>query len=203
MFISVRQPNKNKHKAPSALGRVLRSRPCYWRYMRVTTFFILFISFTVSANASEVDITTCGISNTDIPSYILNAYAYEELREKNEISVSEALIWEYSSSSYCGSNEYFEKLNIALEHELKKINDTSDSLGPVLRNGFKDKCQYRAIISLENSPFKFLSKFKRRIYTALVNGELVTWFVHENKKGIKFIPQHPKETILECVENGI
>ncbi len=36
-----------------------------------------------------------------------------------------------------------------------------------------------------------------------VNGEYVSWFVYENGNGIRFTHRHPKETIQECVENGI
>jgi len=31
LVVKNKMPNKNKHKALAALGRVLRPRPCYWR----------------------------------------------------------------------------------------------------------------------------------------------------------------------------
>ena len=43
--------NKNKHKALTALGRVLRSRPCCWRYvyMRFSLLSLFFFGFNVFA----------------------------------------------------------------------------------------------------------------------------------------------------------
>lgn len=162
---------------------------------------ILLFTF-VSAGASEGgELTSCGILNSEIPSVTLNAYGYEELRNDNLITVDEALIWEYSSNTFCDSNEYYESLDKSLDDEVRKLNDGTNSLGRVFRNGFKDKCRYRAIVSKVTSPFKFLSKFERRIQTMSVNGEVVSWFVHESKKGIKFV--HSKSTTAECFENDI
>jgi len=170
--------------------------------MRAIVVLTFLITFVASAS-DEADSYTCGILNSEVPAVLLNAYGYGELREGNEIQANEALIWEYSSEPYCETSEYLDKLEDSYDRELAKIDSKSDSLGAVIRNGFKDNCHYRAIVSIENSPFKFLSKFKRRIHTMKSNGEHVTWFIHENKKGIKFTHRHPNETIRECVENGI
>ena len=153
--------------------------------------------FSVSAYATETEETfICGIPISEMNGVGNNWLGYQELQEENEIFENEALIVEYSSNPYCLTEEYEDKLEDFFDKEMEKFGEGT----VVIRKGFQDQCQYLAIVSSENSSFKFYSKFKRRIQTAMVNGELVTWLVHQNQAAIKFIPF--KDT-YECVQNDI
>lgn len=82
--------------------------------MRAAILFILLTIFVSPSFSEETDITTCGIPNSEIPAYMLNAYTYAELLQNDEIAADEAVVWEYSTNSYCKSYEYQENLNESL-----------------------------------------------------------------------------------------
>ena len=54
-------PNKNKHNALSALGRVLRTRPCYWRYMHVLRVSIIVAIFLPMVSISSEQEPHCDV----------------------------------------------------------------------------------------------------------------------------------------------
>ena len=54
-------PNKNKHNALSALGRVLRTRPCYCRYMHVLRVSIIVAIFLPMVSISSEQEPHCDV----------------------------------------------------------------------------------------------------------------------------------------------
>ena len=157
---------------------------------------LLGLFFSISAFATEVeDEFICGIPISETNGVNGNWLAYQELQVENQISENEALIIEYSTDSYCRTEEYAEKLEDAFEEEMIRIGYGKT----IFREGFQDQCQYLSIIPLESSPFKFYSKFKRRIHTAMIDGELTTWLVYKNQGAVKL----PLNGTYQCVQNDI
>ena len=162
--------------------------------MRIGTFIILTLMFNLSSNAQSLK-SKCGIPSSEGEGLALNWYSYIELELDGYISTGEALIWEYSTDNYCGTEAYGSSLEIKLENSEKPI-------GQIIRDpGINDECQFRKIVSSEKSPFEFHTKFKRRLYTLKSNDKFHTIFVVKGKGAIKF--DHLQKDSQECIEIGI
>ena len=157
---------------------------------------LLGLFFSVSVFATEVgEEFICGIPISETNGVDGHWLGYQELQDEEQISENEALIAEFSNDSYCKTEEYAEKFENFFEKEMSRIGESTN----IFREGFQDQCQYLAIISAGNSPFKFHSKFNRRVHTEMVDGELTTWLVYQNQGAIKL----PLNGNYQCVKNDI
>jgi len=162
--------------------------------MRISSLFPFALLFSLNSNAQSLK-KECGIPPSEGEGLALNWYSYVELELEGYISNGEALIWEYSTGNYCGTETYDSSLEVRFENSKKPI-------GEIIRDpGINDECQFRKIVSSEKSPFEFHTEFKRRLYTLKSDNEFHTIFVVKGKGAIKF--NHLQNDSQECIEAGI
>lgn len=186
--------NKANHDHSQRSMRLSKLRSCLWRHMHVVSLFLFALMFSVNSNAQSLR-KECGIPSSEGEGLALNWYSYVELELEGYISNGEALISEYSTDNYCGTETYESNLEVRFENSKKPI-------GEIIRDpGINDECQFRKIVSGGQSPFEFHTKFKRRLYTLKSDDEFYTIFVVKGKGAIKF--NHLQNDSQKCIEIDI
>lgn len=143
-----------------------------------SALIIVFLSLqliSTAARSHEAAIEVCGLDEDELYSPVNVSEYFDSLEARCSLKEDEALIMEYSFSSYCLSEEY-------------QATNLCEGDSDIRNGGVRDRCEFFLIEKYDpNSTFKFSTKFKRRIYSTRLNNKSHIWFKSKGKGAIKLV----------------